>query len=202
MNGLGCLLSIAEVIAWGFIFVLLWKASPEPSTGEKIFNGILFTIMVAFGGYLLYKEIKKMNKEFAGKEGDNQKDSSAKSRKVLKKTAYYTNRELPGVTLSSYEEVADNQTTPNGNSYYVSLVRNPANDTYRIDVNSETEYAEFMQKMENQSLTIVADRIYPSKIIAASIRSALRNAFSSKKIGSAWFQLDQQDVQQIIDTLK
>ena len=165
MNGLGCLFQIVEAIVLIFITVLLWKAGPEPSTGEKIFNGILFTIMVAFGGYLLYKEIKKINKEFADEDTDNQKESE-------------------------------------GNSYYVSLVHNEAIDTYKVDIYSESEYVLFMQQVDNDVLTIVADHLYPSKNVATSIQTALYNSFASNKTVGEWFNIDQQEVQQIIDTLK
>ncbi|MBO4692435.1 MAG: hypothetical protein J5604_06630 [Bacteroidales bacterium] len=196
MDGFGCLLSIVEAVAWGFIFLLLWKAGPEPSTGEKIFNAILTVIMLSFGGYLLYKEIKKINKE-----GDNQKDSEVKSRKRIKRTAYYNNREHPGITLSSYEDTTDNQITPKANSYYVSLVHNEANDTYRINVYSESEYEQFMQQADDEVLTIIADHIYPSKKVASSIQTALYNSFTSNKTVGEWFNLDKQEVQQIKETL-
>lgn len=189
MEGLGCLLQIVEAVVLIFVFLLLWKAGPEPSTGDKIFNVILMIIMASFGGYLLYKGIKKINKGFADKEGDTQKDTEVegiKRIKRIKRTPFYNNREL---------------NTPKDNSYYILLVHNEAKDTYIIDVFSESEYDLFLQQMDYEVLTIIVDHEYPSKKVASSIQTALYNSFTSNKTVGEWFNLDKQEVQQIIETL-
>lgn len=88
------------------------------------------------------------------------------------------------------------------NTCYVYLMHDSTNDYYKIGISNNPEYREKTLLGEKPTISLLAYRKYPSRIIASSIETALHNAFSLKRIRGEWFRLDDYDVWQIKEALK
>lgn len=89
-----------------------------------------------------------------------------------------------------------------GSTCYVYLMKDSTNGFYKIGISNNPEYREKTLLGEKPTISLLAYRKYPSRIIASSIEAALHNAFSSKRVRGEWFRLDEYEVWQITETLK
>lgn len=105
-------------------------------------------------------------------------------------------------------EVPNIKTEQQGFSYHVEstcnvyLMLDSTNGYYKIGMSNNPEYREKTLLGEKPTISLLAYRKYPSRIIASSIENALHNAFSSKRVRGEWFRLDDYDVWQIKEVLK
>lgn len=84
---------------------------------------------------------------------------------------------------------------------YVYLMIDTSNGYHKIGISNHPNYREKTLQSEKPTIEKICAKQFPSRIIAQSIESALHTAFASKRIRGEWFNLSEQDVKQIIETL-
>lgn len=90
----------------------------------------------------------------------------------------------------------------NDDACYVYLMIDTSNGYHKIGISNHPDYRERTLQSEKPTIEKVCAKRYPSRIIAQSIENALHTAFASKRIRGEWFNLSEQDVEQIVETLR
>ena len=105
----------------------------------------------------------------------------------------------------SWEQVTDADTTNptfTQDPCYVYLMKDIANGYHKIGISNHPEYREGTLQSEKPTIELVCARQYPSRAIASAIESALDTAFAEKRLRGEWFELGENEVNDIIQTLK
>ncbi len=87
-------------------------------------------------------------------------------------------------------------------SCYVYLMKDVANGFYKIGISNNPEYREHTLQSEKPTIELLSARAFPSRVIASAIESALHTAFGEKRLRGEWFDLSENEVNDIIQTLK
>ena len=85
---------------------------------------------------------------------------------------------------------------------YVYLMLDTINGYYKIGISNKPDYRERTLQSEKPSIVKVACKKFPTRKIALSIESALHTAYSQQRLRGEWFNLNEEDVAAIIETLK
>lgn len=87
-------------------------------------------------------------------------------------------------------------------SCYVYLMVDTANNFYKIGMSNRPGYREHTLQSEKPTIELLCAKVYPTRVIAEAIESALHKAFASKRIRGEWFNLSLEDVLSIKETLR
>ena len=85
---------------------------------------------------------------------------------------------------------------------YVYLMRDNTNGYHKIGISNKPEYREKTLQSEKPSIEMLACKKFPTRKIAEAIESALHTAYSQQRVRGEWFNLNDEDVAAIIETLK
>ena len=85
---------------------------------------------------------------------------------------------------------------------YVYLMRDNSNGYHKIGISNTPEYREKTLQSEKPSIEMLACKKFPTRKIAEAIESALHTAYSQQRVRGEWFNLNDEDVAAIIETLK
>ncbi len=85
---------------------------------------------------------------------------------------------------------------------YVYLMKDLSNDYYKIGISNKPEYREKTLQSEKPTIELLACKKFPTRKIAEAIESALHAAYSQQRLRGEWFNLNEEDVAAIIETLK
>lgn len=85
---------------------------------------------------------------------------------------------------------------------YVYLMRDNTNSYHKIGISNKPEYREKTLQSEKPSIEMLACKKFPTRKIAEAIESALHTAYSQQRVRGEWFNLNDEDVAAIIETLK
>lgn len=85
---------------------------------------------------------------------------------------------------------------------YVYLMRDTTNGYHKIGISNKPEYREKTLQSEKPSIEMLACKKFPTRKIAEAIEAALHNAYSLQRVRGEWFNLNDEDVAAIIETLK
>lgn len=85
---------------------------------------------------------------------------------------------------------------------YVYLMLDTINGYYKIGISNKPDYRERTLQSEKPSIEMVACKKFPTRKIALSIESALHSAYRQQRVRGEWFNLNDEDVAAIIETLK
>ena len=85
---------------------------------------------------------------------------------------------------------------------YVYLMRDTTNGYHKIGISNKPEYREKTLQSEKPSIEMLACKKFPTRKIAEAIESALHTAYSQQRVRGEWFNLNDEDVAAIIETLK
>lgn len=85
---------------------------------------------------------------------------------------------------------------------YVYLMRDNTNGYHKIGISNKPEYREKTLQSEKPSIEMLACKKFPTRKIAEAIESALHIAYSQQRVRGEWFNLNDEDVAAIIETLK
>ena len=85
---------------------------------------------------------------------------------------------------------------------YVYLMRDNTNGYHKIGISNKPEYREKTLQSEKPSIEMLACKKFPTRKIAEAIESALHTAYSLQRVRGEWFNLNDEDVAAIIETLK
>ena len=127
---------------------------------------------------------------------------------LLKATVSYVNyfldtlnRLLPDYHLPR-KYVAKTPIAYKFNWCYVYLMRDNTNGYHKIGISNKPEYREKTLQSEKPSIEMLACKKFPTRKIAEAIESALHAAYSLQRVRGEWFNLNDEDVAAIIETLK
>ena len=85
---------------------------------------------------------------------------------------------------------------------YVYLMRDNTNGYHKIGISNKPEYREKTLQSEKPSIEMLACKKFPTRKIAEAIESALHTAYILQRVRGEWFNLSDEDVAAIIETLK
>lgn len=85
---------------------------------------------------------------------------------------------------------------------YVYLMCDTTNNFHKIGISNKPNYREKTLQAEKPSIELLCAKEFPSRIIAETIERSLHMTFSHKRIRGEWFELDQSEINDIIETLK
>lgn len=84
---------------------------------------------------------------------------------------------------------------------HVYLMKDTTNMYYKIGISNKPKYREKTLQSEKPTIELMYYKQFPSRKIAESIEKALHNTFRSKRIRGEWFKLDENDIDEIKETL-
>lgn len=85
---------------------------------------------------------------------------------------------------------------------YVYLMKDLANGYHKIGISNTPEYREKTLQSEKPSIVLLACKKFPTRKIAEAFESALHTAYNQQRLRGEWFDLNEEDVAAIIETLK
>ncbi|MBR4468811.1 MAG: GIY-YIG nuclease family protein [Bacteroidales bacterium] len=85
---------------------------------------------------------------------------------------------------------------------YVYLMRDNTNGYHKIGISNKPEYREKTLQSEKPSIEMLACKKFPTRKIAEAIESALHTVYCQQRVRGEWFNLNDEDVAAIIETLK
>lgn len=100
--------------------------------------------------------------------------------------------------LSSYD--SNNNTSKESCSLYLMI--DTSNNFYKIGISNKPEYRERTLQSEKPTVELIISKEFPSRQIAESIEKALHYTYRDKNIRGEWFNLNQEDINDIKETLK
>ena len=84
---------------------------------------------------------------------------------------------------------------------YVYFMLDTKNGYYKIGISNEPEWREKTLQSEKPSIKLIASKKFVNRRIAANIEKALHDSYSHRRKRGEWFQLDQEDIEEIKITL-
>ena len=101
-----------------------------------------------------------------------------------------------------YERVVNNSIESFIQNCHVYLMHDTTNNYYKIGISNKPEYREKTLQGDKPTIDLICSKDFPNRRIAQSIENALHSNFSSKRIRGEWFDLNQSEVLNIIETLR
>lgn len=86
-------------------------------------------------------------------------------------------------------------------SCFVYLMYNTTNDFYKIGISNNPSYRERTLQSEKPTIELIIAKEYPIRKIAESIEQSLHKVYDNKRLRGEWFELEEEDVNNIIKTL-
>ncbi len=84
---------------------------------------------------------------------------------------------------------------------YVYLMKDTTNLYYKIGISNKPKYRERTLQSEKPTIELICFKQFQTRKIAESFEKALHAAYNSKRIRGEWFKLDENDVNQIKESL-
>lgn len=85
---------------------------------------------------------------------------------------------------------------------YVYLMKDQTNNYYKIGYSKTPEYRERTLQSEKPTIEMICNKRLPSRKLAEAFEKALHSVFADKRHRGEWFRLDDNDVAQIVESLK
>jgi regulator of replication initiation timing len=98
----------------------------------------------------------------------------------------------------NWEEIG---TTKIKDACYLYLMKDFNTGYYKIGISNSPEYREKTLQSEKPTIEMICNKKYVSRRMAASFEQALHKTFSEKRVRGEWFELNQNDVEEIKSTL-
>ncbi len=109
-------------------------------------------------------------------------------------------------TIPNYEPTELKQAEPTKETTtdfcFVYLMHDTSNGYYKIGISNIPEYRERTLQSEKPTIEMIASKKFPIRKIAESIEKALHSTYSEKRLRGEWFELNDNDVEHIKETLK
>ena len=105
------------------------------------------------------------------------------------------------VTEDLVEEVEAPSTSNVSETCYVYLMKDMANNFHKIGISNHPRYREHTLQSDKPTIELLCAKEYPNRTIALAIEAALHKAYSSKRLRGEWFNLDESDVKDVMQTL-
>ena len=85
---------------------------------------------------------------------------------------------------------------------FVYLMIDTTNNFYKIGISNNPRYREHTLQSDKPTIELLSAKEYPTRTIAEAIEVALHKAYGEKRIRGEWFNLSEEDVEYIKETLK
>jgi uncharacterized membrane protein YhaH (DUF805 family) len=85
---------------------------------------------------------------------------------------------------------------------FVYLMHDTANGYYKIGISNKPYYREKTLQSEKPTIELITSKKYPIRKIAESIEKSLHSVYEDKRLRGEWFELEEDDVKNIIESLK
>lgn len=85
---------------------------------------------------------------------------------------------------------------------YVYLMHDTSNQYYKIGISNNPKYREHTLQSEKPTIELLVAKKFPIRKIAESIEKALHDTYSEKRIRGEWFDLTEEDVEHIKESLE
>lgn len=109
-------------------------------------------------------------------------------------------------TIPNYEPTKLKQAVPEKETItdfcFVYLMHDTSNGYFKIGISNSPEYRERTLQSEKPTIEMIISKKFPIRKIAESIEKALHSTYSEKRLRGEWFELNDNDVKHIKETLK
>ena len=85
---------------------------------------------------------------------------------------------------------------------YVYLMIDTTNNFHKIGISNYPKYREKTLQSSKPTIELICAKSFPSRKIAKSIERALHTTFANKRLRGEWFELDDNEIEEIKETLK
>jgi len=92
--------------------------------------------------------------------------------------------------------------TVNEGSCYVYLMIDRINGYHKIGISNQPQYREKTLQSEKPTIELICQKLFPSRKIAESIEKALHEGFKEKRIRGEWFDLSNDEINDLKNTLR
>lgn len=120
----------------------------------------------------------------------------------IKKFNDKVHENIPEEELRNTKKDIDDTDKNNKLSCYVYLMIDTTNNFHKIGISNNPRYREHTLQSDKPTIELICAKEYPSRTIAEAIESALHNAYANKRIRGEWFNLEDNDIIEIKQTLK
>jgi len=101
-----------------------------------------------------------------------------------------------------FENISDSEPYENEEDYcHVYLMIDTTNNFHKIGISGNPKYREKTLQSEKPTIELICSKEFPSRTIAENLEKTLHNSFGAKRIRGEWFELTNNDVEQIKQTL-
>lgn len=84
---------------------------------------------------------------------------------------------------------------------FVYLMHDTSNGYYKIGISNKPYYREKTLQSEKPTIELIASKKFPVRKIAESIEKSLHSVYDDKRLRGEWFELDENDVKNLIESL-
>lgn len=85
---------------------------------------------------------------------------------------------------------------------YVYLMIDTTNGFHKIGISNKPQYREKTLQSEKPTIELVCAKQFPSRTIAEAFESALHKAYANKRLRGEWFNLSEEEVLMLKETLQ
>jgi len=152
-------------------------------------------------------DLLNKNREILGGENGGIIDYESKDnlKTVIKKFgADYTATILENI--SDYQPLENRESNviaeKTNDACHVYLMHDTSNGYYKIGISNKPYYREKTLQSEKPTIELITSKKFPVRKIAESIEKSLHSVYNDKRLRGEWFELDEDDVKNIIESLK
>jgi hypothetical protein len=122
------------------------------------------------------------------------------SRKYVKKYLELA-KSIEVVQEKNVEEDKDDNNFRN-QPCYLYLMVDTTNNFHKIGISNKPKYREHTLQSDKPTIELVTAKKFPTRPIAEAFEAALHKTYDEKRIRGEWFNLNEEDVENIKETLK
>ena len=100
------------------------------------------------------------------------------------------------------EQIKTKDVNSKGEKCYLYLMIDTTNNYHKIGISNSPEYREKTLQSEKPTIEMIANKEFPNRKIAHSFEQALHSSYDEKRVRGEWFDLSQEEVDDIITSLK
>ncbi len=119
----------------------------------------------------------------------------------MQQTASLFKNELEKLAIQ-IQETEENERDNKETSCYVYIMKDESNGSHKIGISNKPEYREKTLQSDKPYITLLQAKEFPSRTIARAFESALHKTYESKHLRGEWFDLSEDEVNEVIQALK
>jgi hypothetical protein len=150
--------------------------------------------------------LNKSNQIILGLEVGN--DTYLHKEELVKETRIFANQysELVRKENPAYQPLLERQINQKGSALndsecYVYLMVDTSNNFHKIGISNSPDYRERTLQSEKPTIELLAAKKFVNRDIASSFEKALHSTYESKRLRGEWFELEENEISDLITTL-